>query len=245
MKIPSFIVRCSLFAVLCFSAPAAFAAELPTATAVAPPAPALPPTALLITVLVPLLIAVAKKLFPQIPSAALPVFAPVLGAVLELGLSRLGLDGGGTLTGAVAGGAGVGVREMYDQGCKAVPRAAGTAALCFLCGLLFFTPGCAGFSNHQSDRSLTTLPDGTREERVITSQQRANTLFDSKSALAKLRATQTDKTQGLSIGALEQESVTPQVAQAVGLDLIVQFLSTPQGQALLKTFMRLQGVPVP
>jgi len=228
--------------------------ELPVATPVNPvatfdgvtdtlsgsPASGLPAPALLIAVVVPLLIAGLKKLFPKIPSAVLPVLAPVLGGLLEALLTSLGHDAGGLVTGAVSGSAGVGLREIADQNRKrAVPP---VAVLGFLCGLLFLTPGCAGFSNRQQDRSVVIHPDGTREERDILSRQRASTLLDSKSALAQLKAQQTDKTQSIGIGSLNQESTAPQVGQMLGLDILAKVATSPEGQKLI---LRALGVPVP
>ncbi len=222
--------------------------ELPIATPVDPatlatPAdPGLPAPALLIAVVVPLLIAGLKKLFPKIPGALLPVLAPVLGGIIEAIITSLGHDAGGLVTGAVAGAAGTGVREIVDQNRKRLPGASAAAALCFLCGLLFVTPGCAGFSNRQQDRSVVIHPDGTREERDILSRQRANTLLDSKSALAQLKAQQTDKTQSIGIGTLNQESTAPQVGQMLGLDILAKIATSPEGQKLI---LRALGVPIP
>jgi len=58
--------------------------------------------------------------------------------------------------------------------------------------------GCASFSSHQIEVKL----DGTR----IESQQSIVTFFDSKTSIAKMRASTTDKTQGLTVGGFEQES---------------------------------------
>lgn len=64
--------------------------------------------------------------------------------------------------------------------------------------------GCARFTTGQSDSS-TTQPDGT-EIRTVTTRATAYTLFTSKSALANFKASQTDKSQGASVGALTQEA---------------------------------------
>ena len=72
---------------------------------------------LLIPIVVPLLIAGIKKLAPKMPSWALPILAPVLGA-LSAGLSGVA----DPTTGAVLGSAGVGAREIVDQ----VRKASGT-----------------------------------------------------------------------------------------------------------------------
>lgn len=70
---------------------------------------------------------------------------------------------------------------------------AGVLALIFMCG------GCATFSSHVSDVS----PDGSKRETVT----RVATFFDSKTELAKMKASQSTKdAQTVSIGALTQES---------------------------------------
>lgn len=256
----SFATACLLllvaFAVFAFTF-ATGAQELPIATPVAvdqvvlaptpPPAAQLPANALLITLLVPVVIAALKRAFPKLPAASLPVIAPVLGALLEYGLTRLGVSAGGTVAGAVAGSAGVGAREIVHQARKAAEEMDGSyppmaALLLFLVPVLCLTPGCAGFSNRQQDRSVVIHPDGTREERDITSRQRASTLLDSKSALAQLKAQQTDKTQTIGIGSLNQESTAPQVGQMLGLDILAKVATSPEGQKLI---LRALGVPIP
>jgi hypothetical protein len=61
--------------------------------------------------------------------------------------------------------------------------------------------GFTGCSSLRSDQ-VKTLPDGTR----IESHQRVTTFWDSHSSVAKLRASTSDKTQGLTLAGLEQES---------------------------------------
>lgn len=58
--------------------------------------------------------------------------------------------------------------------------------------------GCARFTSHQ----VKVDPDGSRTE----SRQIISTFWDSKSSIAKLRASTTDKTQGLTVGSVDQES---------------------------------------
>jgi hypothetical protein len=72
-------------------------------------------------------------------------------------------------------------------------------ALLILLGVGLAT-GCARFSSTVTERTAT---DGT-VERVT--RVGAATLFDSKSELAKLSTGQTDKSQKVTIGALNQES---------------------------------------
>ncbi len=60
--------------------------------------------------------------------------------------------------------------------------------------------GCAVFTTTQIEAVKT---DGAK---IVTTRVRAGTLFDSKSDLAKFKATQTDKTQSAAVGALSQEA---------------------------------------
>jgi len=62
--------------------------------------------------------------------------------------------------------------------------------------------GCAHFSTTQTDISY----ENGQPTRQITTRAQANTFFDSKSALAQFKATQTDKTQSASVGSLTQEA---------------------------------------
>lgn len=61
--------------------------------------------------------------------------------------------------------------------------------------------GCSSFSTIQTDESDTKT--GIRK---ITTRVKTRTFFDSKSELAKLKASTTDKSQTLGVGALSQES---------------------------------------
>jgi hypothetical protein len=75
----------------------------------------------LIAVLVPIVIAAFKALIPRIPTWALPLIAPLLGAGGDVAIGVLaGVESSG-LAGALAGLAGVGVREVVDQARKALP----------------------------------------------------------------------------------------------------------------------------
>lgn len=69
--------------------------------------------------------------------------------------------------------------------------------------LLVFT-GCARFVTSQSDTSYENgLP-----LRTVTTKAKALTFWESRSALANFKATQTDKTQSASVGALNQETTS-------------------------------------
>lgn len=72
---------------------------------------------LLIPVIVPIVIAVAKMFIPKLPGWTLPILAPLLGAIADYLMT--GTFGQGTIMGAIAGSAGVGLREIADQVQKA------------------------------------------------------------------------------------------------------------------------------
>lgn len=62
--------------------------------------------------------------------------------------------------------------------------------------------GCARFTTTQTDVSY----ENGKPTRTVTTRAQATTLFEAKSALANFKASQTDKTQSASVGALNQES---------------------------------------
>jgi len=72
------------------------------------------------------------------------------------------------------------------------------ALLAPILGVLMLGTGCSTFRSDQRE----TAADGTQRHTAI----RARTFLDGKSDLAKLRASTTDKTQGMTIGSLGQES---------------------------------------
>lgn len=65
----------------------------------------------------------------------------------------------------------------------------------FLAGCSF---GCSSFTSSQR----RTEADGT----ITESKQKIRTFFDAKTEVAKLRASTTDKTQGLTVGSISTES---------------------------------------
>jgi ABC-type uncharacterized transport system YnjBCD substrate-binding protein len=67
----------------------------------------------------------------------------------------------------------------------------------FIIGILIAFTGCASFHSHQTQ----TRTDGT----VVESDQKIWTFWDSKTSVAKLRASTTEKTQGLTVGAYDAE----------------------------------------
>ncbi len=88
----------------------------------------------------------------------------------------------------------------------------------------FALPGCARFSTTQHDYSYAPNTNGTQTAssapiRKITTKVTATTFFDSSSELSKFKASQTDKTQGASVGGLNQSSTSTNLAgifQAIG-----------------------------
>lgn len=67
-------------------------------------------------------------------------------------------------------------------------------ALLLLCG-------CAHFTSEQTE----TRTEGTNTV-ILKSQQRITTFFDSKTGIAKMRVSRTEKTTGITVGGFEQES---------------------------------------
>jgi hypothetical protein len=74
--------------------------------------------------------------------------------------------------------------------------------------LAFVLSGCAHFTTKQTD-----LRNG--ETTTITTKVTGWTFFDSKSQLANFKASQTEKTQGASVGSLTQETNGTNVAATV------------------------------
>jgi hypothetical protein len=76
-------------------------------------------------------------------------------------------------------------------------------------GLCFFMllTGCARFHSVQ----VQTRADGTKTE----SRQTISTFWDSQSSIAKLRASTTDKTQGLTVGGFAEESQSSNVVNVI------------------------------
>jgi len=76
---------------------------------------------------------------------------------------------------------------------------------------LFFALCLCGCSSFRSDQ-IETRPDGSRVEQ----HQKITTFWDSKSDIARLRASTTDKTQGLTVGSISQESTSTNINDLVG-----------------------------
>lgn len=69
--------------------------------------------------------------------------------------------------------------------------------------------GCASFSTTQVDERNK---DGTTK---VTTTVKARTLWESRSALANFKASQTEKTQGASVGSLNQEASSTNAVRAI------------------------------
>lgn len=78
--------------------------------------------------------------------------------------------------------------------------------------------GCASFNTDQMDRrTKETFPDGRiKETTEIRTQATARTAGDGNNALAKWKATQTEKSQGAEVGNLSQSSSTTNLTSALG-----------------------------
>jgi len=83
--------------------------------------------------------------------------------------------------------------------------------LAFAALALFACAGCARCSKVQAGESYQY----GKIARQITTHATATTCVASKTALAQWKASQTDKTQGASVGALSQESAGAETIKAV------------------------------
>lgn len=179
---------------------------LPTFAADAAPPAGLAPAATAppawITLAVPLVIAALKWFIPRLPSVWLPLLAPALGMLCDWLLSS---SHSSPLLAAVAGSAGVGLREIVDQTRKKVVEIESAPfPLIFIPLVLLPIVGCARFGTTQTDNSYD--PETGKLIRSITTKAASHTFFESKSALAKWKASQTDKTQGAEVGGLSQDA---------------------------------------
>lgn len=68
-----------------------------------------------IAAVVPVLVALYKRALPDLPTWLTPIIAVVLGPTVEFGLGWLASVPATGVKGALAGLAGIGVRELYDQ----------------------------------------------------------------------------------------------------------------------------------
>lgn len=86
--------------------------------------------------------------------------------------------------------------------------------MCKLFILLFvLSTGCAKILTDQTDTTITDVA-GTKT-RTIKTKATGYTFMAGKQHLDKLRTTNTDKTQGMSVGSVEQESDASPLARAI------------------------------
>lgn len=77
---------------------------------------------MVIPIVVPVFLAYLKKFLPNVPSWALPILAPALGALADWIMQMAGVQTGGMVKGALLGSAGVGLRELQNQVSQAMPK---------------------------------------------------------------------------------------------------------------------------
>lgn len=82
--------------------------------------------------------------------------------------------------------------------------------------VLVAAAGCARFRTVQTD----TTTDANGVTRTIVTRASATTFAASKQALANWKASQTDKTQGASVGSVSQETDASKLTEAVGAAII-------------------------
>src|SRR6266550_4842608 len=78
---------------------------------------------------------------------------------------------------------------------------------------LLFASGCAHFSSRQ----VETAPDGTQR----TTRIAVLTFFDAHNDLAKLRASTSDKTQGVSLAGLDQTTSSTNAVEMLRLIALI------------------------
>lgn len=93
--------------------------------------------------------------------------------------------------------------------------------------LIIAAGGCAHFTTTQHDDSY----ESGKKVRTISTKASAYTFWEAKSALANFKATQSDKTQGASVGTLNQEASTTNL--------------TGQLEAVVKIINALKPTPTP
>lgn len=87
-------------------------------------------------------------------------------------------------------------------------------ALCLVSGCARF--GTGQFDSRKYERfSETTGKLIEREETKVTTKAGTSTIFDSDSALANFKATQTEKTQSASVGSLSQSTSGTNAVEAL------------------------------
>jgi hypothetical protein len=173
-----------------------------------------------IPLLVPLAIAFLKLILPRVPSAWIPVLAPILGMLADLAAAKATGGVSSPMIGAVLGSAGVGLREVVDQLRKSTSNIehrtsnvqVGILAACLGLGLT----GCANLSS----RTTVIRPDGSREE----TKMWGYAIGGADNALAKFHNSPTSMVSsngwampaGTTIGTATQSAQQPSVGDIIG-----------------------------
>lgn len=77
----------------------------------------------LITLIVPILIWLTKLVIPKIPKPVLPILAPILGALIDIGAHAAGLyESSSPLLGGLFGGLAVWLHQVKEQIVKTIPE---------------------------------------------------------------------------------------------------------------------------
>lgn len=96
-------------------------------------------------------------------------------------------------------------------------------AATIMTAIAVITSGCASHATRQTDRR----PDGTE----ITTRARSVAFMAGKSAMRDVKVSQTEKTQGMSVGALDQESDATKLSEAIGAVLVKGLIAYMTGGA--------------
>lgn len=91
--------------------------------------------------------------------------------------------------------------------------------------LALIVTGCARFHTTQSDKRWEDTNGVSRTE--IVTKAGSYTLFSSKSQLANFKATQTEKSQGATVGLLTQQGATNVVGALIEINRILSRLAVP------------------
>lgn len=158
---------------------------------------------LLTPIIAPLIVALVKTITTKLPKWSLPLIAGIAGGLVEVINS---FATGAPLTGyqgIALGLAGVGVREFVDQ--------LGKARAAMLIAFVAFSLWGLGCATMLTDQTVTE-PDGT----IRNTKVKARTFMDAKSKLADFKASNSEKTQSIGLGSLDQESSATNANALIG-----------------------------
>lgn len=139
----------------------------------------------IITVATPMIIAMFKLMIPKIPKQLLPVIAPVIGGLIDGLASASGLHESSPMLSVIAGSAGVGLRELFDQfkaSDKTTPPPTSIIVASIIGAQLFL--GCASYTNIRSMDPKTS---------VVTETTRVRAPFLTKSTVEGLKTHVSDR----------------------------------------------------